>query len=87
MIDTRSFRHVFAEPKAKEVGMGSPTFRWSLAVLTLAVLGGSMAFVVGATFGAALNGHATRLTLAHSPMPQIAAKVEAAPAAAAFAKK
>ena len=64
--------------------MGSPTFRRSLAVLTLAVFGGSMAFVLGATFGAALNGHATRLTLAHSPMPQIAAKAEAP---AAFAKK
>ena len=64
--------------------MGSPTFRRSLAVLTLGILGASMAFMVGARIGSALDGRVTRLTLAHSPMPQISVK---APEVPALAKK
>ena len=50
----------------------STTRRW-LAVLTFGLVGGSMAFLVGARVGAALNGHVNGLTLAHMPVPRLEA--------------
>ncbi len=67
--------------------MGSPTFRRSLAVLTLGIFGGTMAFMAGASVGAALDGHVTHLTLAHAPMPQISVKAPESVTASVVAKK
>ena len=46
--------------------------RW-LAVLTFGLVGASMAFLIGARFGAALNGHVNGLTFANVPMPKLEA--------------
>ena len=52
--------------------MQSTTFRRWLAVLTFGLVGGSMAFLMGARAGALLNGHVNGLTLlAHAPMPRL----------------
>jgi hypothetical protein len=51
--------------------MQSTTSRRWLAVLTFSLVGGSMAFLVGARAGAMLNGHVNGLTLAHAPMPRL----------------
>jgi hypothetical protein len=63
--------------------MKSSTHPRTLAVLTFSLVGGSMAFLVGAHAGAALNGHVNGLTLAHDPMPRMEAvamqRVQAAP--------
>ena len=66
--------------------MHRATFRRSLAVLTLAVVGSLTAFLAGARVGAAINGHVNGLTLAHSPMPQLPAP-EPAHAVTVIAKK
>ena len=55
--------------------MKSTTSRRWLAVLTFSLVGGSMAFLVGARAGALLNGHVNGLTLAHAPMPRLDAPV------------
>jgi hypothetical protein len=67
--------------------MHRSTFRRSLAVLTLGLLGTLMAFMAGARAGAALNGHVNGLTLAHAPMPKLPAATPDPGQAAAFAKK
>jgi hypothetical protein len=51
--------------------MQSTTFRRWLAVLTFGLVGGSIAFLMGARAGALLNGHVNGLTLAHAPMPRL----------------
>jgi hypothetical protein len=65
--------------------MYSSTTRRSLAVLTFALIGSLMAFVVGARIGAALDGRVKGVTLAHSPMPTIHA--QATTPVAALTKK
>ena len=51
--------------------MDSSTFRRWIAVLTFALFGASMAFLVGARAGAALNGHVNGVTFANAHMPRI----------------
>ena len=51
--------------------MESSTSRRWLAVLTFGLVGGSIAFLMGARAGALLNGHVNGLTLAHAPMPRL----------------
>ena len=67
--------------------MQSSTFRRWLAVLTFGLVGGSMAFLVGARAGALLNGHVNGLTLAHAPMPRFEAQARPAPTPAVVANK
>lgn len=55
--------------------MVSSTFRRWLAVLTLGFVGSSVAFLVGARAGAALNGHVNGLTLANAPIPRAQAAI------------
>ena len=62
--------------------MESSTPRRLLAVLTFGLIGGSMAFLVGARAGAMLNGHFNGLTLAHDPMPRLESAAMARPLAA-----
>jgi hypothetical protein len=59
--------------------MQSATSRRWLAVLTFSLVGGSMAFLVGARAGALLNGHVNGLTLAHAPMPRLEMPAEPPP--------
>jgi hypothetical protein len=59
--------------------MNSSMVRRWLAVLTFGFVGASMAFLVGARVGAALNGHVNGLTLAHSPMPRLDAPAAPTP--------
>ena len=63
--------------------MHRATFRRSLAVLTLGIVGTLTAFAAGARVGNALNGHVNGLTLAHSPMPQLPGPSAEPPAAVA----
>ena len=63
--------------------MHRATFRRSLAVLTLGIVGTLTAFAAGARVGNALNGHVNGVTLAHTPMPVI----HASEPPAAVAKK
>lgn len=58
--------------------MDSSMIRRWLAVLTFAFVGASMTFLAGARVGAALNGRVNGLTLAHDPMPRLAAPPAAA---------
>jgi hypothetical protein len=68
--------------------MESSMFRRWLAVLTFGLVGSSMAFLVGARAGAALNGHVNGLTFANTPMPRLEAAAETtARVGEAFANK